>query len=603
VASLLKSLNPSDFEAELAFLVDEAPEGKEWVHETKYDGYRILCFKDGAAVKLLTRNGNDYSSKFPSVVDEIRRLRAKRAVLDGELAAVVGKTTDFQALQNAMKEGTFAAIRYFLFDILSLDGKDLRSRPLLERKAILKSLLSSNRGRHCKYSPHTQGNGTKIFLKACESGFEGIISKNGLAPYRGSRSLDWRKVKCVLRQEFVVGGYTDPAGSRSHFGSLLLGYYEKGELIYCGNVGTGFTAASLKEVSAALVRLKTQDCPFSPCPTRSKSVHWVKPALVAEIQFHQWTRDGILRQPSFKGLRMDKAAIQVKKENELKLSARKAKTKGRVEEPVITHPEKILYSKEKITKADLVQYYRKVADRMLPHIVNRPLSLVRCPAGSGKPCFFQRHPQSLLKGAVKGFKDGKQVQIYVEDLAGVLTLAQFGALEIHPWGARIENIEKPDRIVFDLDPAEGVDWGEVCDAARMLKEVLEKLRLKCFVKTTGGKGLHVVVPVRPKDTWEKTKQFSEQIAKDMEKAHPDRFVTTAGKSKRVGKIFIDYLRNARSASSIGTYSTRAKPAATISMPLTWKELEKNPDPSQFTIRSVLSDGQPEQDPWEGFGRS
>ena len=576
---------------QLATLVDKAPAGEGWIHETKFDGYRILAFKQGDDVKLFTRSGNDYTAKFPSVAKSVKLLNSDCAIFDGEVAVVKEDgTTDFQALQNSLKQNLPATVEYFIFDLLVYGGEDVRDLPLSERKKLLEKVfpLKKKRGEvgDCKLSPYVQGNGPEVFETACQLGLEGIISKKLDSPYQSARSLNWQKVKCVKRQEFVIGGYSEPGGSRSHFGSLMLGYHDQaGDLIYAGNVGTGFTEASLKEISTKLNKLETKRCPFKKTPPKARGQHWVKPELVGEVQFHQWTNENILRQASFKGLRTDKAAKNESLE---------------VEGVKLTHPDKVLFKDQALTKNDLADYYGVVANRMLPLLVRRPLSLVRCPAGSGKPCFFQRHPRETMGKLIKGFKDGGETLAYIEGLPGLLSLVQFGALEIHPWGSTLQSIDKPDFMTFDLDPAPDVEWAEVVDLALLLRGSLEAIGLKSFVKTSGGKGLHIVVPIRPEKKWDEVKAFTKAVSEALEKNEPNRFVATMSKAKRTGRIFIDYLRNARSATSVAAFSSRAKPNAPVSMPIAWEDLEEGVESQSFTVARILKEGLPKRDPWKNF---
>ena len=609
---------------ELATLVNKAPQGNDWIHETKFDGYRILAFKRGDEVTLLTRSGNDYTSKFPGVAKSVKLLNGDHAVFDGEIAVVKADgTTDFQALQNSLKENTAAPVDYFIFDVLVYGGKDVRDLPLSKRKQILAGAFPLKKKKtqvgDCKLSAYIQGKGPEVFETACRLGLEGIISKKLDSPYRSIRSLDWQKVKCVKRQEFVIGGYSEPGGSRNHFGSLMLGYYDAhGNLVYAGNVGTGFTEASLKEINAKLAKLEVKRCPFKN-PPKGHGQHWVKPELVAEVQFHQWTNERVLRQASFKGLRTDKAAEEItmefaitpKEKNPTKKArppangetGRHAGAMGSLEVAGVklTHPDKILFKDQGLTKKDLADYYQVVADRMLPLLVRRPLSLVRCPEGAGKPCFFQRHPRETMGQLIKGYTDKKgETHTYIEGLPGLLSLVQFGALEIHPWGATLDDIDKPDFITFDLDPAPGVRWPEVVEAAHLLRASLETIGLKSFVKTSGGKGLHVVVPIRREAGWDEVKAFTKAVSEALEANDPDRFVATMSKAKRKGRIFIDYLRNARSATSVAAYSTRAKPNAPVSMPIDWADLEKGVESQSFTLARLLKEGLPKRDPWKDF---
>jgi bifunctional non-homologous end joining protein LigD len=437
------------------------------------------------------------------------------------------------------------------------------------------------------------GGGPAFFRKACELGVEGIVSKRADAPYRPGRGHDWLKVKCTKRQEFVIVGYTEPGGSRSHLGALLLAVETEQGLRYAGRVGTGFTEESLAELHARLAPLEKPalDLEHAPRGADARGVHWVEPVLVAEVAFSSRTEDELLRHPTFLGLRADKEAQEVKTERPVDVAAvaPAENPAPRVTSYPLTHSEKVLYPEQGITKRELLEYYALVAERMLPHVVNRPLTLVRCPEGYRKPCFFQKHPSKKVPDGIRSVnvreKEGKAPYSVIDDERGLFGLVQLGALEIHTWGSRADDPEHPDLLVFDLDPDPSVAFSSVVASAHELRKLFETAKLESFVKTTGGKGLHVCVPIRPELTWDEAKDFSRRIAEDLARSSPDRYVATAAKSKRQGKIFIDYLRNARGATFVAPYSTRARENAPVALPLQWDEL-KEVSPDALTVKSV-----------------
>ncbi|WP_058533952.1 DNA ligase D [Legionella saoudiensis] len=610
--TLPKGLTQSEFPGfippQLATLVDKPPVGEQWLHEIKFDGYRILAYKNGSEVTLKSRNNNDWTNEFPSIVEAVSRLPFKQVLLDGEVV-VLDKDgrSDFQLLQNSLKNNTQSPLVYFLFDLLYFEGYDLRELPLLERKAILSNLLSVNIP-VLHYSDHIIKEGDELYHYSCSHALEGIISKLATAPYLSKRSKSWLKIKCLKRQEFVIGGYTLPKGSRAHLGSLFLGAYNKdGTLDFTGNVGTGFTEKSLKEINTLLQENKATKNPFNCKPPGYTTAHWLKPTLVCEVEFTEWTNDGHIRHPSFKGIRLDKKATEVKREVETPLDEikkEKAPLKKAESPFIITNPDKILYPEDKITKKDLLTYYDTVSDYILPYISLRPLTLVRCPSQHTK-CFYQRHFNESTPDALMPFEDPSDEEheryIYLNNREGLLSLVQMGVLEIHPWGSRIDHIEQPDTLVIDLDPAPDVPWSKVVSAALEVREHLGQYQLQSFVKSTGGKGLHVVIPIIPEYDWDTIKEFTHVFVKFLEKLKPNEYISTMTKSKRTGKIFIDYLRNQRTATAIGAYSTRARPHAPVSTPLAWDELSTNIKENSYTIKTLPKRlEQLTEDPWKDF---
>jgi bifunctional non-homologous end joining protein LigD len=579
---------PPALEPELATLVDQAPTGDDWLHEIKLDGYRILARLEGGRAQLLSRNGKDWTERLPALRQALEKLKLRSAFIDGELVALDEKgVSKFQALQNSLHAGGDDSLVYYAFDLPFLDGTDLREQPLVERKSRLRELLerqaSALDGR-VRFSAHIVGNGPDFYGSACKLGLEGTIAKRADAPYRSGRGRDWLKIKCIRRQELAIVGYTDPAGSRSHLGALLLGVAEDGGLRYAGRVGTGFSEASLRELSHKLAALEVSEPPLSNPPrgADARGVHWVKPKLVAEVAFSEVTSEGLLRHPTFQGLREDKAARETQLETPVPLA-------GPPSYP-LTNPKKVLYPEQGITKQELLEHYALVAERMLPHVANRPLTLVRCPNGRGKPCFFQKHPG---KGDIAGLraidireKEGKAPYSVIDDEQGLFGLVQLGALEIHTWGSRADDFEHPDILVFDLDPDPAVSYEAVIAAARSLRQVFAQANLETFVKTTGGKGLHVCVPIVPDLQWDQVKDFTGRIAQAMAESSPELYVATQSKARRKGKTFIDYLRNGRGATFIAPYSTRARENAPVATPLDWDELSPLLPPNHFTLRNL-----------------
>lgn len=600
---------PVNITPQLATLVSKPPASDEWLHEIKLDGYRLICFIKNNIVRLMTRGHQDWTAKFPNLVKKIKELNLPNAILDGEVVALdKNQRSDFQLLQNLIHEKDTSALVYYIFDLIYYDKYDLSETPLLERKNLLEKIIAGG-DTILRYSDHLIGNGQAVFEKACTFSLEGIVSKNINSFYMQKRTHNWLKIKCVKRQEFVIGGFTKPGGKRSHFGSLLLGIYDKKKNFqYCGHVGTGFTEQTLKTVAKLLESYKTTHMPFTKKPPKIKNVSWVEPRIVAEVEFAEWTRDGILRQASFKGIRTDKSPKKIIKESPEMPSTRPTKgtkiKKLQLEYP-LTNPDRILYPEQGITKLDLAKYYDAVQDWVLPYIINRPLTLVRCPTGRRHECFFQKHLNELIPDAIYPIlikeKQKSEEYIYIKNFSGLIALVQLGVLEIHPWGSRIDNIEKPDIITFDLDPAPDVEWKKVIQAAFFIKEQLENIHLKCFVKTTGGKGLHIVIPIKRQYDWPEIKVFTRVFVEFIVKEMPNEFIGTMSKARRRGKIFIDYLRNQRGATAVAAYSTRIREKATVSTPLSWDELTPRIKSDTFTIQNVPKRlAELKKDPWEDF---
>jgi bifunctional non-homologous end joining protein LigD len=594
---------PRMLSPQLATLVDAAPAGDDWLYEIKYDGYRMLCRIEGGKARIFSRNGKDWTARFPRHAEAMAKLPVRQAWLDGEMAVFLPDgSTSFQALQNSLDAGAESDIRYALFDLLHLDGIDWSRRPLIERKERLSELLEKQRSRLFFYSHHLEGNGKKAWDHACEHELEGIIGKQREAPYTQQRSRSWIKLKCRRGQELVIGGYTEPGGSRSGFGSLLMGVRGEGKdrasamgsLRYVGKVGTGFDARTLAALRKRLESLEQKKSPFAG-KVAEKGAHWVKPALVADIEFAGWTDSGLVRQGAFMGLREDKPAAEVKREEPRK-QPKENEEDNVVAGVKITHPERVLYPALKATKLDLARYYESVADWILPHLRDRPLSLVRCPRGPAHKCFFQRNAHDTMpkRGAF----------IVADTLEAVAQLVQMGVIELHTWGSRAAKPKQPDRMIFDLDPDPDLPWAKVVEGATLVRTLLSELPLVSYVKTTGGKGLHVVAPLKPGHSWKDVKDFALRVAQHMAATLPHHFTASVSKAQRKGKIFIDYLRNQEWATAVAAYSVRAREQATVSLPVTWDELTSGLKPEEFDLRSVVARLERlEDDPWEGYAET
>lgn len=564
-------------------------------------------------IRLKSRNNKDWTNELLSVVDALKQLTLPHAILDGEVVLLneQGKS-DFQLLQNTIKVNPNAPFVYYLFDILYYDQFDLRTLSLLKRKAILKNVLEGQ-DKTLRFSEHIIGEGSFLFHRACELGLEGIISKQIDSPYISGRSKRWLKAKCLLRQEFIIGGYSIPTGSRKYFRALYLGVYnEQGELSYTGNVGTGFTESSLKQIFSLLQKITVKQKPFNENIPGAQGVIWVQPKLVAEIEFTHWTEGGHLRHPSFKGLRLDKKPEEVFREHKALLEKKSKKMEQVNMEKAnthsfkikMTHPDKVVYPEDGITKKDLLNYYESVCEYIMPFIKDRPLSLLRCPE-NWHDCFFQRHyidsTPKVLKSVPIETKNKKEPYVYLNTIEGLLSLVQMNVLEIHPWGSLISHIEKPDFIVFDLDPGPSINWETIVKAAFEIKTHLKEFKLTAFVKTTGGKGLHVVVPIEPEYDWDEVKNFTHVFAEFMERINPNQYTSTMSKAKRGGRIFVDFLRNQRGATAISPYSTRARPHAPVAVPIHWDELGKDKRDSEFTIKTLPQRLEKlKGDPWEDY---
>lgn len=614
---------PDVVDVELATLVKSVPEGERWLHEIKFDGYRIIARKQGDKVRLISRNGKDWTDRFRQVAEAVaREVPVSSAVLDGEVVVMQPDgTTSFQALQNFARSGADAELHYQVFDLLHLDGWDLRGAKLEDRKRLLSAIAPHDAATVVRYTDHIDGHGDVFFNQACDFSLEGVVSKRRDSKYRPGRQREWAKTKCLNHQEFVVVGYTDPGGSRQYFGALVLAVHEDGALTHVGRAGTGFSDASLKEIHARLKPLEREAPPVSNPPTGAlgHGIHWVEPELVAEVEFTEWTDEGVLRHPSFLGLREDKPSDEVIAEKPEELTPAEdlpdedihpedqPGKKGAAVENIagvkLTHPDRVLWPDTGTTKLQAARYYEQVAEWMLPHVAGRPLSLVRCPQGYTGECFYQksiRNFPAAVKTVPVYVPDDDEVKPFgtIDDLAGIIGLVQMGSLEIHPWGSRNEDIEKPDRLVFDLDPDTAMPFKQVSATAMLLRAELQRVGLQSWVKSTGGKGLHVVLPIDPGPSWDEAKTFAKAFVDSIVAIEPRMFTSNMSKAKRDNKIFIDYLRNSRGATAVGPYSTRARPGAPVAMPLTWDELASMDERPEFTVANAPTHVRDRgQDPW------
>lgn len=619
---------PKFIAPQLATLAAAPPGGDRWLHELKLDGYRIQARIDGKkrAVQLFTRNGLDWTHRMPELADAVLRLPVKSALLDGEVVVLTPEgVSSFAALQAWFQDKSAQQLTYFVFDLLHLDGHNLRHLPLWKRKEILQQLLiSGGEPSSLRYSEHIQGDAAQIFHKACALGSEGIVSKRIDSPYASARSASWIKAKCYREQELVIGGFTLPANGTHGVGALLLGYYDGRKLIYAGRTGTGFTQKTHRALRDRLEKLRRTKTPFAQLPrAAAKGAIWVKPELVAQVSFATWTADHLVRQAAFKGLREDKPAKSVVREEpemengkasqEMSATAtakarRSASSRPSKQEPLpvhLTHADKVLDESSGVTKEALARYYWEVSAYMLPHIADRPLTLVRCVEGSGKPCFYQKHRNQMTRAFdsvdVLNRKTGAhEPYITLSTRESIVQLAQIGVLEVHPWGSHNQDLERPDRIVIDLDPDSSIDWPTLAASAKLVRKRFHALGLQSFLKTTGGKGLHIVVPIRPEQEWPAIKKFAHEFVLAMEKDNPRRFLTKMSKAARAGKIFLDYLRNDRGATAVAPFSPRARAGLPVSVPLRWGELDAD-EPPRFHVSDLQSwRKRLARDPWKAM---
>lgn len=597
------------FAPQLARLGDAPPDGPEWLHELKWDGYRLLAAVVDGKATLYSRNALDWTSKLPEIVAAIESLKLGNAALDGELIAGRGSKEDFNLLQATLSGDKNASLTLVLFDLLHLDGVDVSAAPLAERKALLEDVLGAPPP-HLGYSSHVVGRGEDAWRLAGEQGFEGIISKRADRAHHAGRSPEWRKTKHVLADEFAVVGYTAPKGSRVGIGALLLATPEGRGWRYVGRLGTGFSDALLLQLARQLgdgQREPTAHAEVADAELRR--ARWVRPKLVVEAAYRGIGGNGLLRQASLKALRSDKSASDLRDSDR---GPARAATRGNAMkatnptgEIVITHPERVVFPDDGIRKQEVADYYRAIAPWLLPEIAGRPLSVVRCPQGAGRPCFFQKHHGQGMRQVdsvrLREESGDQEEYLVVHDEAGLMELVQFNALEFHPWGAKADAPDLADRLVFDLDPGPDVPWKDVVAAARTVRARLEELHLQSWPRTSGGKGLHVVVPLRPACPWEQVKAFAHGFADALAASEPLKFLATASKRLRNGRIFVDYLRNSRGATSVASFSLRARPGAPVAMPIRWEELGRLKSAARFTLRNTPARVRRlRSHPWEGI---
>jgi bifunctional non-homologous end joining protein LigD len=589
---------PGFVEPQLASPAASLPAGARWVHEIKLDGYRLQARIDRGRVKLLTRKGLDWTSRFGSLRKALEGLPVVTALLDGEVVVESESgAPSFTELQAELSAGRSDRFRYYLFDLLHLDGVDLRGAPLIERKAALGRLLDGHGGT-LALSEHFEGGGATILEHACRLGLEGIVSKLKTAIYRSGRTKSWLKAKCAEGHELAIVGYVPSTTQRRAIGSLVVAAAErKGSLRYAGRVGSGYSSAAAEDLWRRLEGLRVPVPPLAapPPPEVRRSVRWVRPALVAEVELRGWTADGIVRHAVFKGLRPDKEAA------DMIALRRAAGAKPAPALPVaLTHPDRVLWPAAGVTKQGLAEFYAEIWPWIAPHIVDRPLALVRCPGGVDEACFFQKHAFAGMSDQVarsRDPEDGEEI-LTISNLEGLLSLVQSSVLEIHVWGATLDALDTPDGLTFDLDPAPDVDWPEVVSGALEVRDRLKQKGLDSFVKTTGGKGLHVYAPLKPHADWAAAKAFAQKLAASMAADSPARYLATASKEARRGRIFVDYLRNGRGATAVAAYSTRARAEATVSTPLGWDELGPEMRSGRFTVGNLLNRLAHIADPWK-----
>jgi bifunctional non-homologous end joining protein LigD len=641
----VKAELPETLNAELATLVDGPPERpEEWIFEIKFDGYRMLTRVQGKDIRLVTRNGNDWTDKLRPLQEEIRRMKLPDGWYDGEIVVhdEYGKP-DFNLLQLAFDGSNRAQIVYFIFDAPYLKGYDIRDVRLDQRRPLLQAELEERPSDTVRFSAEFGTDPSQLVVAACQIGLEGVIGKRRDSRYVTRRSPEWIKLKCGMRQEFVIGGYTDPNGARTGIGSLLLGYYDKdGVLRYAGNCGSGFNGASLRQMRETLAAIETGENPFPPRAVPGRGNHWVKPDLVAEVSFSEWTATNSIRHPVFQGLRKDKPARSVVREQarhvqenvkeratvssdeqaadaepapRKRASVKTAKAaKAAKAEPAdsslpatfkVTHGERVMDKESGVTKLELVEYYALVGELMMEHLKGRPVSLVRAPEGVGGELFFQKHVVDPRKmpgvGQLDQALDPDHPRMTrIDSVEGILSSAQWNVVEIHTQNAVEKRYDTPDRFVFDLDPGEGIDFAMIQEAAQVVRAFLQELGLNPFLKTSGGKGLHVVVPLKPKLDWDTVKDFSHAIVTHLAKTLPDRFSDKSGAKNRVGRIFIDYLRNGRGATTVSAWSARVRPGLGISVPVRWDELAGLTSGAHWTVRTVGERLAIGNSPWEDY---
>ncbi|MCK9510318.1 MAG: DNA ligase D [Pigmentiphaga sp.] len=635
---------PQRLSPQLATLVEAAPaDASGWLWELKFDGYRMLARIQKGEVRLVTRNGNDWTATMPELAKAVRRLPVRSAWLDGEVLMLDAQgRPDFQALQNAFDGESTRDLVYYVFDVPYAEGRDLRPLPLVRRREWLRALVEQSPTDRVRFSAAFEAKPADLVASACQLGFEGVIGKRKAAPYAQRRNADWIKLKCSHRQEFVIGGFTEPRGSRTGIGSLLLGVHGgDGALHYAGNVGTGFNDRTLTELRRKLEPLITGESPFANPRAIRRKAHWVRPALIAEVSFAEWTQENRIRHSVFRGLRDDKPVKAIIREEPKFMAASKTPT-SRVKTPTgkrmpataneangtngakaskvpacrgiavpaslrVTNAERVIDPSTKFTKLDLVRYYAKVAPLMMEHLKARPVALVRASDGVKGELFFQKHLNTAAMSGIAQLDPALYPEhppmLAVARPEGLLSGAQMNVIEYHTWNARKDRIDRPDRMTFDLDPGKGVAWEQVQEAAHLVQVLLDGLGLPAFLKTSGGKGLHVVVPIKRLYEWDEVKGFSQAAVQHLARTIPQRFVAKSGPKNRVGKIFVDYLRNGFGATTVSAWSARARPGMGVSVPVTWQELGMLTSGAHWNVRTVDERLRQGNEPWEGYGEA
>ena len=616
----VKAAMPATLAPQLASLASAAPTSGDWAYEIKLDGYRVMARVEGGKPRLITRGGHDWSAKMPTLVKAIQGLKLDNAWLDGEVVVMNDKTgtPDFNALQNAFDRSRTDRIEYFVFDLPYFEGYDLRKVPLAQRRQLLKQVLDDQPTERLRFSADFDAEPKSLLESARQMGLEGVIAKRKDSPYESRRSENWLKLKNKLRQEFVVAGYTDRSSGEAEVGGLLLGVHDDdGRLVSVGNVGTGWDAKTAATLKARLKKIEVAESPFGDQPLHQHrwgvrdpaARHWVEPRLVAEIEFSDWTPDAQVRHAKFLGLRSDgKEAKTVKRESSVMPAgpALMIKEGGSIVGGVqVTHPDRVIDAGSGITKLELVRYVESVADWMLPHLKGRPCSLVRGPNGVGGELFFQKHIESLRITGIKELDadlwPDHAPLMEVSTKKALIAAAQMNVIEFHTWNTRVRSMHKPDRVIFDLDPGEGERWERVQEGATLVRGLLAELGLECWLKTSGGKGLHVVVPLAPRADVDTVKAFAQAAVQHLARVIPQRFVAKSGPANRVGKIFVDYLRNNEGATTVAAFSPRARPGLGVSMPLAWDALPAMKRSDQWTVRTAREHLSFQAlDPWQDY---
>jgi bifunctional non-homologous end joining protein LigD len=606
---------PATISPELATLASRAPVSGDWAYEIKFDGYRFLARIDGADVRLFTRNRLDWTDRFPSHARALLQLGVESAWLDGEMVALnEDGVPDFGQLQLALANKDTDDNAYFLFDLLYLNGRDLRQLPLRERRTMLLQLLAEASAPELRFSADFSHDVRDILASAEALKLEGLIGKRTYAPYVSGRSLDWIKLKCQQRQEFVIGGYMAPSNAPEDVRSLLLGVYNAdGRLQYSGSAGLTGRGRHRVADAKTILSARAEVSPFAnpPKPERDRVFHWLAPSLVAEIGFREWTRGDVIRQPTYQGLRLDKAAREIVREVPTDIDESQAARPRRMTAAAtakaapVTHAERVIDSSTGFTKGDLAHYYAAVAEWALPHLSDRPVALVRAPSGLAKELFFQKYSEGMSFPAMNllptSMFPNHPALLNINSPAALVGAAQMGAIELHTWNASQPDLAHPDRMIFDLDPDVNLPWSRVVEAAGLVKVVLDELGLESRLKTSGGKGLHVVVPLNATQDWSMVKAFSHAVANHLARVLPGVFSAVSGPKNRVNKIFVDYLRNGKGQSTVAAFSARARPGLTVSMPISWAELPDVHGSDQWNIRTALDrTSRLRKDPWSGY---